>query len=190
SVVAPAVRRGWRHVLSRFPGGKGLPPEDKRPPARAHLKLSEALLHLGRAPRSGESCVDLGSAPGSWAWVALQRGAAVTAVDRSPLRDDLMAHPRLTFVRGDAFKFAPAAPVDWLVCDIIAFPERSIELLDRWLAEGWCKRFVVTLKFKGDADYPKVDACKAVLAARGARFGMRQLYNNKNEVTVYGAART
>jgi 23S rRNA (cytidine2498-2'-O)-methyltransferase len=190
SAVSAPQRRAWRHVLSRFPGGKALPPEDKRPPARAHLKLSEALWHLGRAPAAGESCVDLGSAPGSWAWVALQGGAAVTAVDRSPLRGDLMGHPRLTFARGDAFKFAPEAPVDWLVCDVIAFPERSIALLDRWLSEGWCRRFVVTLKFKGEADYPKVDACKAMLLGHGARFGLRQLYNNKNEVTVYGAARS
>lgn len=187
SIVTPGKRAPWHHVLSPHLGGVIHPPEDKRPPARAYLKLREATLHLGRAPQAGETCVDLGAAPGSWTYDALAAGAHVTGIDRSPLRDDLMSHPNFTFIRGDAFKFAPDGPVDWLLCDVIAFPQRTIELLDTWLRNGWCRNFVVTLKFRGKEDYPQVDACKAVLRASGAQFAMRQLLNNKNEVTVYGS---
>jgi 23S rRNA (cytidine2498-2'-O)-methyltransferase len=95
--------------------------------------------------------VDLGAAPGSWTYLALNRGAHVTAVDRSPLRQDLMNHPRLRFMRGDAFQFKPPLPVDWLLCDVVAAPERSAELLLRWLRNRWCRHFVVTLKLKHES---------------------------------------
>ncbi len=185
---APAARLRWRHCLSRFPGGLVTPPEDPAPPSRAYRKLLEAEAHLGRSVAAGETVVDLGAAPGGWTHVALARGATVTAVDRSPLRDDLMAHPRLAFVRGDAFRYAPAGrPVDWLLSDVVAFPERNIELLAAWLREGWCRRFVVTVKFRGEEDYPRLERLKRLLAGSCAEYQLRRLGSNKNEVTALGA---
>ncbi|HEV7226078.1 MAG TPA: SAM-dependent methyltransferase, partial [Pirellulales bacterium] len=159
---------------------------DSAAPARAFAKLAEVEIRLGRRIAAGETCVDLGASPGSWAYLALARGATVTAIDRSPLGDDLMANPRLKFVRGDAFRYEPPQPVDWLLCDVIAFPARSFELLDDWLQRGWCRWFCVTLKFKGADDYPKLEDFKARLAASGAEFFLRRLTNNKNEVTAFG----
>ena len=185
SVCDAAQRALHRRVLSRHVGGVVEVAEDKGPPARAYRKLQEAQAHMGFGPQDGETCVDLGAAPGSWTYVALQQGAHVQALDRSPLRDDLMAHPRCEFVRGDAFKFVPEAPVTWLVCDVIAFPQRSIDLLDGWLTRGHCARFVLTLKFKGSADYPMLQVCKAMLQRHGVEAAMRALLSNKNEVTVY-----
>ncbi len=143
-----------RRVLSRFPGGACELPEDRRPPARAYRKLLEVEARWGRPIAAGESCVDLGASPGSWSWVALERGARVTAVDRAPLREDLMQHPALVFARGDAFKWRPPAPVDWLLCDVIAEPQRSVELLAAWLDARAFRRFALTMKFKGDAATP------------------------------------
>ncbi|MBW3600473.1 MAG: hypothetical protein KY475_24815, partial [Planctomycetes bacterium] len=126
----------WPHELRRlvwpFPAGEVPVASDKSAPSRAFAKLLEAELRLGRRIAAGETCVDLGAAPGSWSYVAVQRAADVTAIDRSPLREDLMRHPRLRFHRGDAFNFAPEQPVDWLPCDVIAAPQRSIDLLLDW----------------------------------------------------------
>lgn len=177
-----------RRVLSRFPGGACPVPEDRRPPARAYAKLLEALARWGRDIAPGETCADLGAAPGSWTWVALQRGARVTAVDRAPLRADLMAHPALTHLRGDAFRWLPEAPVDWLLCDLIAEPARSVELLARWLEARACRRFVLTLKFKGDGGDGALEQLKRVLAAAGAQAVLRRLDANRNEVTAWGEA--
>ena len=63
--------------------------------------------------------------------------AQVVAVDRSPLRDDLMHHARVEFRPGDAFGFEPPRAVDWLLCDVIAAPERTAALLLAWLRRGW-----------------------------------------------------
>src|SRR5262249_20220360 len=98
-----------RRIVSPFPKGEVPIGSDKAAPSRAFAKLVEAELRLGRRIAAGEICVDLGASPGSWSYVALNRGARVLAVDRAPLRDDLMRNPRLQFHQGDAFKFVPDA---------------------------------------------------------------------------------
>ncbi len=187
SLADPGDLRRLRRCLSRFRGGIAPVAEDPRPPSRAYLKLLEAEAHLGRRIAAGERCVDLGASPGGWTHVALSRGALVTAVDRAPLRADIMRDPRLTFRAGDAFKHVPDdPPVDWLLCDVIAYPERILELLRRWLGQRLCRRFCVTVKFQGASDYPELERLKAILAAAGADFIVRQLAHNRNEVTAMG----
>jgi 23S rRNA (cytidine2498-2'-O)-methyltransferase len=187
SIAFAEERTRLRRTLSRFSGGIVEIADDPAPPSRAYRKLLEAELRLGAPIGEGETCADLGAAPGGWTHVALGRGAHVTAVDRSPLRADLMAHPRLDFVKGDAFAYAPPYPVDWLLSDVIAYPVRVIDLIDRWISARLCRRFVTTVKFKGEADYPEIERLKAILERSGAEFEVRRLCNNKNEVTAFGS---
>jgi 23S rRNA (cytidine2498-2'-O)-methyltransferase len=173
-------------IVSRFPRGSVPLAEDPDAPSRAFAKLVEAELHLGRQIARGEVCVDLGASPGSWSYVALRRGAQVIAIDRSELRDDLMHDPQLHFEVADAFKFKPTTTVDWLVCDVIAAPQRSIDLLMEWLNETRMRHFVVTIKFKGTDDYGVLDQLKMHAAPKCARFGLKRLCANKNEVCAFG----
>ncbi len=177
-----------RAIVSPFIGGDIPHAEDKAAPSRAFAKVIESELRLGHQIERGQTSVDLGASPGSWSYVAIQRGAYVVAVDRSPLRDDLMRNPRLTFHQGDAFKFKPNQPVDWLICDIIAAPQRSIDLLLEWLREGQMRRFIVTLKFKGTDEYHLLDQLKQQAPALCADFRLTRLCANKNEVTAFGLA--
>jgi 23S rRNA (cytidine2498-2'-O)-methyltransferase len=186
SVVDAAQREAWKYCVSPFVAGRIEPAEDKLAPSRAFAKLVEAELRLGCAIAAGETCVDLGASPGSWSYTALKRGALVTAVDRSPLRDDLMTEPRLTFVRGDAFTYWPEQPVDWLLSDVIAFPDRICEMLSRWLGERRCRRFCVTIKFRGRDDDAELERVKQTLRNSGYRFGLRRLTANKNEACAFG----
>lgn len=179
----PYIRRA---LLSAFPAGEIVPAVDKQAPSRAFAKVVEAELRLGESLQGGQSCVDLGASPGSWSYVALQRGARVTAVDRSPLRSDLMRNPRLRFHQGDAFKFRPEAPVDWLLCDIIAAPQRSIDLLLDWLRAGLMHRFLVTVKFKGSDEYGLLDQLKRQAPGFCSDFRLTRLCANKNEVSAFG----
>jgi 23S rRNA (cytidine2498-2'-O)-methyltransferase len=181
----------WHHlrrVVSRYLGGCVEVAPERRAPSRAFAKLAEVEARLDRPILANETCVDLGSSPGSWAFWALARGAEVLAIDRAPLRADLMRNPRLTFVRGDAFRYRPEQPVDWLLCDVIAFPARTIELIEAWLTAGWCRHFCVTIKFRGQADYDQLEPLKAWVSAAGHDFYLRRLTANKNEVTVFGQA--
>ncbi len=189
SIVAAPALGEWRRSISPFPWGQIPVAVDKSAPSRAFAKLVESEMRMGCAIQAGETCVDLGASPGSWSYVALQRGARVVAVDRSPLREDLMGNPRLIFERGDAFRFQPREPVDWLLCDVIAAPERSIQLLLEWLVRGAMKRFVVSVKLQGPADHSKLEVLKAELPRHCEEWSLLQLCANKGEVCVFGRRR-
>ena len=188
SLTTAAQRLELRPLVSDFIAGEIPHAEDKAAPSRAFAKVIESELRLGQRIERGQTCVDLGASPGSWTYVALQRGATAIAVDRSPLRDDLMRHPRLQFHQGDAFKFRPEKRVDWLVCDIIASPQRSIDLLLEWLRERQMRKFIVTLKFKGTDEYALIDQLKREALPLCADFRLTRLCANKNEVCAYGIA--
>lgn len=186
SICSAAERAELNRCLSRFPAGRVEVPADPSAPSGAHAKLREMLARWGRRFAPRESVVDLGASPGGWSYVALEQGASVIAIDRSPLRDDLMQHPKLRLIQANAFEFAPDAQVDWLLSDLIAYPRDILNLLDRWLSGNWCKSFCVTIKFKGSEDYPILREFAARLDQAGAEYCLRRLDHNRNEVTAYG----
>jgi len=163
---------------SPFPNGECRFEEDREgPPSRAYLKLWEALTRLGAWPGPGETCLDLGASPGGWTWALARLGADVTAVDKAPLDPRVAAMPEVTTLQESAFGLEPRA-VDWLVCDVIAYPVRLLGLLERWIAAGAAKRIVCTVKFQGDTD---LDAQEAFAAIPGGR--IMHLFHNKHELT-------
>ena len=68
SALPPPSWPAWQRRVSRFPGGRVEVPTDCRAPSRAFAKLAEVELRLARQLMQSESCVDLGSSPGSWAY--------------------------------------------------------------------------------------------------------------------------
>ena len=173
--------------LARWPGGDAPVATDRAPPSRAYQKLEEALAWMGRAPSAGELCVDLGAAPGGWTAIAIARGARVLAVDRAPIAPALARHPRVTMTIGNAFTYAPPAPVDWLLCDVVCEPPRSLAIIETWLTRKLCRNLVVTVKFKGRDGYDVLGALPPLFARLRPTLTfarVKQLRHNKNEVTV------
>ena len=62
-------------------------------------------------------------------------GADVTAVDKAPLAAAVAAMPGVTERLDSAFGMAPE-PVDWLFSDVIAYPDRLLALVRRWIDAG------------------------------------------------------
>lgn len=186
SVVPAPLPFVQRHVLSCFPGGEVAPATDEQAPSRAFAKLVEAEARLGRHIAARDTCVDLGASPGSWTYVAARRGARITAVDRSELRPDLMHHRNVRFERADAFRFEPAAAVDWLLCDVIASAERSAELLVHWLRKRWCRQFVLTLKVDESGSSAVLSQLKRELPELTSELWILRLSANKKEVCAFG----
>lgn len=147
------------------------------PPSRAYLKLWEACVQLGAWPMPGDLCVDLGAAPGGWTWAAARLGAGVMAVDKAALAPRVAALPGVTCCQGSAFAFAPR-PVDWLLCDVVAYPGRLLGLVRAWIDAGAPRRVVCTLKFQGATDHA---AAAAFAAIKGGR--VRHLFHNRHELT-------
>jgi 23S rRNA (cytidine2498-2'-O)-methyltransferase len=183
----PLATGGWD--LAPWPAGIAPVAEDRAAPSRAYGKLEEGFAWLGRTPAPRESCVDLGGAPGGWTWCALRRAATVLAVDRAPLLPPAAGHAGLTTLRGDAFRYQPPEPVDWLLCDVICEPARTIELLERWMSGRWCRHLVATLKFKGTARQEVLaEARRRLGALRWPYLRMKHLYRHHNEVAILASS--
>ena len=146
------------------------------PPSRAYLKLWEALTRLGDHPGPGDDCIDLGAAPGGWTWVLAMLGAHVTAIDKAPLAEAVASLPNVAHSLESAFALAPR-PVDWLVCDVIAYPARTLALLEAWLPYARC--VVCTVKFQGETDHDMADRIAGLPGV-----SVVHLFHNKHEMTV------
>jgi 23S rRNA (cytidine2498-2'-O)-methyltransferase len=170
-----------RSCSSPFPNGMPRFVEDRDgPPSRAYLKLWETFARLRRQPGPGERCLDLGAAPGGWTWLLARTGAEVLAVDRAPLAPEVHRLANVTWRQGSAFGIDPAdvAPVDWWCSDVIAYPDRLLGLVTRWLDSGRVRNLVCTVKFQGATDH--------LAAARFAALPGAQLFHlsqNKHELT-------
>lgn len=164
---------------SPFVNGEAQFVEDRAgPPSRAYLKLWEALARMGAWPGPGARCIDLGAAPGGWTWALARLGAGVIAVDRAPLDPRVAAMPGVEGRIGSAFTVPPEG-VDWMVCDVAAYPERLLELVRAWSAPGGARRIVATMKFQGATDFDAADALAAIPGGV-----VRHLFHNKHEMTL------
>lgn len=184
-----ASREVWR-------GGQRRMADDPRAPSRSYLKIEEAYIVMGREPVPGETVCDLGASPGGWSYSAARRGARVVAVDNGPLKGGALDNALIEHRREDAFRYAPPSNrmFDWMFCDLVEEPHHVLEDLVRpWLERGWCRRFVVTLKFG------RTDALDLLHEARAAGspfvlhakdLCIRHLYHDREEFTVMGEVRS
>ena len=166
---------------SAFPNGEVSFVEDRlAPPSRAYLKLWEVFTLLGRAPRPGDLCLDLGSAPGGWTWVLQNLGARVISVDKAPLDPRIAALPGVEMRLESAFGIDPksVAGIIWLFSDVVCYPARLLALVERWIAAGTCENFVCTIKFQGATDH---ETARRFAAIPGSR--LMHLHVNKHELT-------
>jgi len=164
-------------------------------PSRSTLKLEEAFLfYLGEEPKSlqpGMKAVDLGAAPGGWTWQLVKRSIRVTAVDNGPMDPALMESGIVEHLRADGFRYLPAKPVDWLVCDMVEQPARIAALVGRWLAGGHCRQAMFNLKLPMKKRYEELKRCRDIIevalddAEVPFQLRFKQLYHDREEVTGY-----
>ncbi|MEJ2380322.1 MAG: 23S rRNA (cytidine(2498)-2'-O)-methyltransferase RlmM [Gammaproteobacteria bacterium] len=165
-------------------------------PSRSTLKLEEALLHFlsaderGQLLRPGMEAVDLGAAPGGWAWQLVRRHLRVTAVDNGAMDPRLLDSGLVAHRREDGFRYRPPHPVDWMVCDMVEQPGRIADLAARWIERGWCRHTVFNLKLPMKQRYRELRRCLEHIDIRlqSARvpyhMSCKQLYHDREEVTV------
>jgi 23S rRNA (cytidine2498-2'-O)-methyltransferase len=173
-LAAPRCTSPFAHGEVRFV-------EDRTgPPSRAYLKLWEALTLVGARPQPGETCLDLGAAPGGWSWSLARMGARVISVDKAPLAAEIARLPGIEQRFESGFALDPGAlgPIDWLFSDIVCYPARLLALVERWLAAGTCRRFLCTIKFQGETDHGVARRFAAI-----ANSELRHLFHNRHELT-------
>ena len=167
---------------SPWPNGEfGFVEDREGPPSRAYRKLWEALVMAGSMPGPGQRCIDAGACPGGWTWALAGLGAEVTAIDRSPLDDSVMAMPGVSFLKHNAFTLKPSdlGPADWLFSDVICYPPALFDWIGLWLESGLARNFVCTIKMQGeDWDRATTERFAAIPGSR-----VLHLWHNKHELT-------
>ena len=174
------------HNISDWAGGVRRFRREKEQISRAEFKMLEGLEAFRIDLPSGGVALDLGAAPGGWTRVLRQKGQFVTAVDPAVL------HPRLAADRGVRHKKMTAEAYlkegpdtfDILVNDMRMDARASARLMNdfaRFLyphAEA-----LMTLKL-GKTAAALEPAC-AILRERYTILHIRQLFHNRNEVTIH-----
>ena len=155
--------------------------EDKvNPPSRAYLKLWELFTLYGYKPAPGMKTIDVGSCPGGWTWVLQTVGTNVVSVDKAPLDPKIAALPNIEFKQESAFGLRPqhVGKLDWFFSDIICYPDKLLELVNRWRESGLVDNFACTIKFQQPTDFETMFKFKAIPNSR-----VVHLSCNKHEVT-------
>ena len=165
-------------------------------PSRSALKLEEALLVLLDAGeraallQPGMRAADLGAAPGGWTWVLLRHGLHVTAIDNGPLREHVLASGQVTHLREDGFRWQPARPLDWMVCDMVEQPIRVAMRMAQWFDAGWCRHAIFNLKLPMKKRWLETRRCLDAFAEAAPALRIlraRQLYHDREEITVFAS---
>ena len=167
-------------------------------PSRSALKLEEALLTLlddderKRLLQPGMRAADLGAAPGGWTWVLTRHGLRVHAIDNGPLRQHVIDTGLVEHLRADGFHWQPQQALDWMVCDMVEQPRRVAERMATWLREGWCRQTIFNLKLPMKKRWDETRLCLDLFAEQASRpltVRARQLYHDREEITVFATPR-
>lgn len=174
------------HNISDWAGGVRRFRREKDQISRAEFKMLEALEAFRIDLPAGGVALDLGAAPGGWTRVLRQKGQYVTAVDPAEM------HPRLAADRGVRHKRMSAEAYlregpdafDLLVNDMRMDARASARMMNAFAdflyphAEA-----IMTLKL-GKTAAALRPAC-AILQEQYTILHMRQLFHNRNEVTIH-----
>ena len=149
----------------------------------------DAMLNLAKLTKD-DFLIDLGSGDGITVISAAKRGARVIAVDNGPLKGGAVDHPQIEHRLEDAFRFqpVPGQTHDWMFCDLVEEPHHVMQnLVQPWLANRWCRNFVVNLKF-GHVDsialLREMRAADSPFSRHAQNVRIRHLYHDREEFTV------
>lgn len=168
-------------------------------PSRSALKLEEAFLALltaderDRLLRPGMTAADLGAAPGGWTWVLTRQHLRVTSVDNGPLRQHVLDTGLVEHLRADGFRWHPAQPLDWMVCDMVEQPSKVAARMAQWFAQGWCRHAVFNLKLPMKKRWQETRLCLDLFADQADKplvVRAKQLYHDREEITVFATPAT
>ena len=174
-VASPQCKSPFSHGEVQFA-------ESKFPPSRAYLKLWELFSRIGKWPKAGDRCLEIGASPGSWTWVLSELGSHVTAVDRALLSVEIIRLPNVSFQKKDAFSVLPASDLsfDWIFSDVICYPEKLLGWVQKWWESNPSTQFVCTIKFQGSHEYGMIRKFEQFPQSQ-----IIHLHHNKHELTWY-----
>lgn len=173
--------------LSDWSGGMVHFKKDDNDISRAKFKLMEAI-HVFELDMSNiHTALDLGAAPGGWSSVLLENGIEVTAVDTGEMDSRLSQNKKLHFIKqnADDLKLGNER-FDILTSDISWNPIHTANMVKKasiYLSEGGIA--IVTVKLMGSKVRKIIREVTDVYSEVFQIKGARQLFHNRDEITLY-----
>lgn len=179
-------------ALTDWPGGRvGLARDDSQV-SRAEFKLEELFKIFSLPFPSDGIALDLGASPGGWTRILRRTGLTVWAIDPGDLDARVAADPGVHHVKTTAGHFLAETDLsfDLVVNDMRMVPALSckvmLEAAHRLKPGGLA---ILTLKISPHDPRATVDRCLGILGRSYDILHARQLYHNRNEVTVVARRR-
>lgn len=156
--------------------------------SRAEFKLLEAFEVFQLKDLHCEKALDLGASPGGWTRVLAEMGCKVTAVDRAPLDPAIQKLKGVRFIKKDAVHFRDEKETyDIIVNDMNRDPQQSAKaviIVSETLKHNGL--LIMTIKLQGKSSEKLIAKTLDTLKESFEILSVRQLYHNRDEVTVYG----
>ncbi len=156
--------------------------------SRAEFKLLEAFEIFRIETKPNGHALDLGASPGGWTRVLAEAGYRVTAVDRAPLEPAISGKNNVRYIQRDARHFRDDKDVyDIVTCDINGDPIQAARALvgsAPSVKKG--SPLIMTVKLSGKSPDKIIDKTLKTLKEAFSVERLRQLYHNRDEITIYG----
>ena len=178
-----------------YPGGA---PNIKLPeesPSRAYLKLEEALLFSNAPLRRGQTAVEIGSAPGGASFALLERGLKVIGIDPGEMDPRVLKNPEFSHVKktvASVLREELPERIDWLLLDMNVAPSVSVFQVDRLVTrmKSSLRGILLTIKLNDWEMAKEIPHIIKHIEAMGiSQVRAKQLYNNRQEILIYGFTR-
>jgi 23S rRNA (cytidine2498-2'-O)-methyltransferase len=175
----------WEN-LSNWAGGERRFKREEGQVSRAEFKLLEALDVFGIELKEGGSALDMGAAPGGWTRILAESGLKVVAVDPAKLDPRISRHPDVTHVRKTVQDFNAGGRTFDVITNDMRMDARDtarimLENIELLKENGIA---IVTLKLPEKRMAKTAKQALDILKKAYKIVGARQLFHNRNEVTV------
>jgi len=176
-----------QQMRSDWPGGAIRFQREDGQISRAKFKLLEAEIVFDFDLAQFSNAIDVGSAPGGWTSLLLERGLKVTAIDPAKMDERLLGHPNLTHIQKNASDVKlPKKSVDLIVCDMSWSPiQMSKLILDLQYALKPNAYGIITVKLMHKKGMNSIKEVKQRLASAFHIIDARQLFHNREEITLF-----
>jgi 23S rRNA (cytidine2498-2'-O)-methyltransferase len=157
--------------------------------SRAYLKMMESL-HWSQLPiRSGDKCVEIGSAPGGAAAALLELGLTVHGVDPAEMDEEVLGHPNFIHHRKRAadLKRREFRDVKWLFADPNIAPHEMLDSIEEIVThrEVHIRGMVLTAKLSEWSVAEQIpDFLERVRSWGYTEVSSRQLAFNRQEICI------
>lgn len=179
-----------RRSFQRWSGGViPLVPTNVAPISRAYFKIREAVSWAGLNLRPGQTCVEIGSAPGGSCQWLLEQDLKVIGIDPADIDPVIATHPNFTHIRrrGREVRRQDIKKCDWLLSDANLPPNYVLDTIADLVSHPSIKPqgLVLTLKLPDTKLLEHWQAWRDRVASWGFKnIRGRQLIFNRQEVCL------